>query len=71
MKRQVSKADRDAIEGILDRSDLRAVIDALCGICVSKVEHIDTNWQDKSLSRLWAKDASKLAKFHATLEVMP
>lgn len=71
MKRQLTQADRDLLEAIVDRADLRAVIDGLCGICVAKVQHIETNWQDKELGKRWARDASKLAKVHATLEVMP
>lgn len=71
MKRQLTQADRDLLEAIVDRADLRAVIDGLCGICVAKVQHIETNWQDNELAKRWARDASKLAKFHGTLEVMP
>ena len=71
MKRQLTDADRALLEAIVDRADLRAVVDGLCGICVAKVQHIETNWQDHGLARRWAKEASKLAKFHATLEVIP
>lgn len=59
--------DENTLEQLLDRHGLPELVDALAGICVHKVMHLEENWQDRQLAGKWARTASKLAKFHSTL----
>jgi hypothetical protein len=43
------------LEELVDKHGLRAVVDALAGVCADKAEHVRTNWQDQALARAWDK----------------
>jgi hypothetical protein len=53
----MSKADREALEAIMDRTDPRTVLSVLSEICWAKAQHVLTNWQDKGLAKRWGKVA--------------
>ena len=52
--RDLTTQERDALEALVDASNLTAVVQALSEICDAKAEHIATNWQDDPLARAWA-----------------
>lgn len=43
------------IEKLVDSSDLFNVTMALALMCTEKVEHIETNWQDKATAKPWRR----------------
>jgi len=44
-----------SLEALVDTNGLSTVLLALVDICNLKVEHIETNWQDRGLAKLWSK----------------
>jgi hypothetical protein len=58
----LSRNDELALEGLIDRYGLAAVVLALAGICWGKAEHVESNWQDADLSRAWQRAATLLDK---------
>lgn len=50
----------DTLEKLVDDNGLQAVIGALSQICFEKAEHIQENWQDSGLAKLWEKNAKVL-----------
>lgn len=62
MSRELTTEDRDALEAILDRYSVRAVLEALAGICFDKADHVRTNWQDDITARAWDRDAKAIDK---------
>lgn len=51
----VSQSDVDAIERIVDHSSVAKTLEALSAVCFLKAEHIDENWQDRSLASAWER----------------
>ena len=49
----LTNADFLALEALIDRTSVQAVVDAIGGICHEKGAHIDANWQDRPLARVW------------------
>ena len=45
-----------ALEGIVDRAGLRNVLFALEAICFVKAQHLEANWQEPKLARLWCRN---------------
>jgi hypothetical protein len=45
--------DMQTLEAILDRVGNARLVDALSRIASEKAEHVQTNWQDKTLARTW------------------
>jgi hypothetical protein len=52
--RDLTAQERDALEALVDASNLTAVVQALSEICDAKAEHIRANWQEDALARAWA-----------------
>jgi len=52
--RDLTEQERDALEALVDASNLMAVVQALSEICDAKAEHVRANWQDEPLARAWA-----------------
>ena len=42
-------------EALIDRHGLRNVLCVIEHVCHEKAEHINANWQDKTLAKKWAK----------------
>jgi ribonuclease D len=58
------KEIKNEIESALDRIGATDFANLLCDVALEKAEHVQTNWQDRDLSRAWkryAKAAEKLA----------
>jgi hypothetical protein len=70
MNRDLNNVERDALEAILNVTNLNAVVQALSEICEEKADHIATNWQDAGLAKQWRTAAGKLGVTSTTREVM-
>jgi hypothetical protein len=49
-----------ALEAIVDKFGLAAVIFGLACICSGKADHVETNWQDKRLAKVWERTCVRL-----------
>lgn len=58
-----------ALERLVDRSSVGAVVEALAAVCVAKSEHIIANWQDMATGRMWGKAANQLERAARRLPV--
>jgi hypothetical protein len=54
--------DRDTVEGILDKRDMKGMIEMLADISYLKAEHLRSDWQDEVSAKTWEKIASRLEK---------
>jgi hypothetical protein len=54
--------DADVVEGILDRRDMKQMLEMLASISYEKAEHLRGNWQDEASAKSWEQTASKLEK---------
>lgn len=51
--RDLNQTERNALEALIDASNVEAVMQALSDICVDKASHLDEAWQDRETARLW------------------
>lgn len=56
----VQQKSIDTIEPLVDKYGLAYIVQILGDIAELKAQHIDDNWQDKPLAKLWQGDAKKL-----------
>jgi hypothetical protein len=45
--------EAEALEALVDRYGLSAVISQLANVCDDKSQHIASNWQDNVTARMW------------------
>lgn len=57
-----------AIEALVDKNGLYAVVSALELMCYEKAEHLLCNWQDAPAARRWNKAGAKCSRLHVELE---
>lgn len=50
----------DALEQMIDKHGLLAVVTALDLICSEKADHIEVNWQDKITAKPWRRASNAL-----------
>lgn len=50
----------DALEAMIDKIGLNAVVETLAEVCSAKADHIRTNWQDEPLAKGWDRRAARL-----------
>ena len=67
MNRDLNNVERDALEAILNVTNLNAVVQALSEICEEKADHIATDWQDAGL---WRTAAGKLGVTSTAREII-
>ena len=48
------------LEDMVDKDDLKSVLEALSEICDLKAEHLVSNWQDPNTARLWNRAGKRL-----------
>ena len=53
MNRDLTKQERDTLEGLVDAACLDAVLQALSDICGEKAQHIREKRNDRDLAKLW------------------
>jgi hypothetical protein len=58
-----------ALEDMVDRVGLANVLYALASICNAKANHIEEGWQDQITAKAWVRDARKLDRWAAQVEV--
>jgi hypothetical protein len=51
----------DALEAILDQTDIKQVVLMLARICNEKADHVRSNWQDENLAKTWEFNSRRLA----------
>ena len=54
--------EREALEGLIDRHSLTAVLELLAEICSDKADHIRTNWQYHPTAACWERAAVELVR---------
>jgi hypothetical protein len=52
--------NQDAIEDMIDKSNLADVLGAIVNICHEKAEHLESNWQDQGAAKLWKHAAKRV-----------
>jgi hypothetical protein len=52
--RDLSPAELEGLEALIDAAGIEAVLQGLSEICGLKAEHIASNWQDTPLAKRWA-----------------
>jgi hypothetical protein len=50
------------LEDMIDKNGLRTIASLLIDICREKAEHIETNWQDKTTAKPWARAAKEFER---------
>lgn len=53
MSRDLTQAEREALEFLMDAAGVAPIMEALSEICGEKAEHIESAWQDRPLARRW------------------
>jgi hypothetical protein len=48
------------LEAFVDAHGLECVLNRLASVCREKAEHVETNWQDARLARIWNSAANKI-----------
>ena len=69
----MNPSDERTLEGILDRTTLRGLLESIARICYAKGEHILYNWQDRPLSLIWDRAATLIEKLskHEKIKAVP
>lgn len=57
-----TEQDVETLETMVDRVGLYETLSMLEAICAAKAEHIETNWQDRGLARLWLNAGTKICE---------
>jgi hypothetical protein len=66
---QIEQKEVDAIEAIIDRVGMAQFTEAISAIAVAKSIHVEENWQDKNLAKVWTRIARKFDKLIPALEL--
>ena len=56
----LNEPNADAIEVMIDRFGLEAVLETVADIARDKSDHIESNWQDHNLARSWNRIANRI-----------
>lgn len=59
-ERNVTNAQQDALEALVDACGLDLILGSLANICAEKSDHVLTNWQDRKLADAWLHAMNKL-----------
>jgi hypothetical protein len=57
------------LEEMIDKNSLRTVLELIAEICTEKAAHIEANWQDKSLAKLWEQCGNRVAELSINFKV--
>jgi len=69
MKTQITQVEVDAIETIIDHVGMAQFTEAVSAIAAGKASHVEENWQDSTLARVWTRIARKFDKLIPALEL--
>lgn len=64
---QLTKAEGDMLEALVDHYTLSRVVAALACICEGKAEHLRVNWQDRYMATIWEVGSVILTANESTL----
>lgn len=59
---------REQLEQLVDRFGLGMILDELAIICDEKAEHVQSNWQDGHLAKVWWHNSKVIGKAIAKLK---
>lgn len=59
---------KDDLEMAIDTNGLGKVLFWIAEICHEKADHVQTNWQDKVLAKIWTDNATRVEKTAAKVE---
>ena len=62
MSDKLSQSQAVELEQLIDKSSLECVLANIAQICIEKSHHVESNWQDRRLARLWEKAARAVDK---------
>jgi hypothetical protein len=66
---QLNVEMRDALEAMIDKTSLVAVVEALRDIADEKSSHIVANWQDAKTAKPWERAAGRLDTLAANIDI--
>jgi hypothetical protein len=66
----ITADDVQTLETIIDRVGLAELTDTIARIAREKAEHVQTNWQDRDLARVWNRVARRFDKLVPSLELV-
>jgi len=50
----------EQLESLVDSNSVARVLECLSDVCHLKAQHIEENWQDEALAKLWTKAGVKI-----------
>jgi hypothetical protein len=56
----LTEVEARQLEQMIDEHGMREVCEAIARIAWGKAEHIESNWQDKELAKVWEKTGLRL-----------
>ena len=56
------------LELMVDKTNLRSVLQLLMNICFDKAQYLETNWQDESGANSWNRDGNRLEGWYTQVE---
>lgn len=59
---KTTREQQDQIEGIIDNTDIEALLNGIADICYGKGEHLRSNWQDEYSAKKWEMAAKQVEK---------
>jgi hypothetical protein len=57
----------DALEALIDKTDIALVIASLERVCWAKAEHLHSAWQDKLSAKQWERTGKLLGTLHSRI----
>lgn len=48
------------LEEMIDETNLSLVLETIASVCYAKADHVQTNWQDKSLAMEWEEAGDRV-----------
>lgn len=72
MSRPLTQAEKQQLEMLIDVTGVKQVIEAIAEICHEKASHVECEWQDLPLAKLWNKAARRveICATHADLRTI-
>ena len=59
----------DEIETLIDRYDVKTILDAMSIVCAEKADRIRSNWGDESMAQDWGRATGQLARWTSQMSV--
>lgn len=69
-EQQKSLALSEELEALIDLLGLESVLSSIASICLEKADHIESNWQDASLSKCWETASGKISRVFNYASIM-